>query len=238
MTDQDLREQCLHRFTQEYHLTDLAPRDLDLAFTHRSYAYEKETGEDNERLEFLGDAVISAITSEYLYLHDPAASEGVLSKIRSRLVSRNLLGRRAVELGLGELLLLGRGERDTGGAERSSTLGSALEALVGMIYLRLGYDAARQFVCHHVIEALIAIDASERAHSDYKSLLQEWAQQHYRKVPTYTRLGAEGPDHDKKFFVQVELADTCWPKPAACGSRSRRTKRRVWRWSGSSVASS
>jgi hypothetical protein len=86
------------------------------------------------------------------------------------------------------------------------SLGSALEALVGAIYLRLGFDAAREFFQRHVLEALTRLDASERVQADYKSALQEWAQQHYRTVPTYTRLGEEGPDHDKKFFIQVELA--------------------------------
>jgi ribonuclease-3 len=105
-----------------------------------------------------------------------------------------------------DLLLLGRGERDTGGAQRLSTLGSALEALVGVIYLRLGFGAAREFFQRHVLEALTRLDASERVQADYKSALQEWAQQHYRTVPTYIRMGEEGPDHDKKFFIQVELA--------------------------------
>lgn len=199
------REEVLRRFMQDYNLTQLPPRDFDLALTHRSYAYETGGGEDNERLEFLGDSVISSITSEYLYLNDPAASEGALSKVRSRLVSRSLLGRRAQDLGLGDLMLLGRGERDSGGAQRTSTLGSALEALVGVIYLRLGYEAARDFVRRHVLESLVQIDELERAHEDYKSMLQEWAQSHFKKVPTYRRLGEEGPDHDKKFFVAVVL---------------------------------
>lgn len=200
------REPLLRRFMQDYELTELSPRDFDLALTHRSHAYETGGGEDNERLEFLGDAVIAAITSEYLYKTDPEADEGLLSKRRSRLVSRHLLGRRAQDMGLGELLLLGRGERDTGGAQRRSILGSALEALIGVVYLRLGYDAARRFAEAHVLESLVQLDEIEFSHEDFKSELQEWAQSHYKKVPRYTRLGDEGPDHDKKFFVQVELA--------------------------------
>lgn len=200
------REMRLRSFMQEYALTDLSPRDFDLAFTHRSYAYESGARVDNERLEFLGDSVIAAITSEYLYTTEPDSSEGALSKKRSRLVSRHLLGRHAQNMGLGGLLLLGRGERDTGGAHRLSTLGSALEALVGIIYLRMGFPAAREFVRRHVMEDLVRLDAIERIQSDFKSMLQEWAQQHTHTLPTYTRLGEEGPDHDKKFFVQVELA--------------------------------
>lgn len=191
---------------QDYALTDLSPRDFDLALTHRSYAYEAGAREDNERLEFLGDSVIAAITSEYLFTTEPGSSEGALSKKRSRLVSRHLLGRRAQDMGLGGLLLLGRGERDTGGAQRLSTLGSALEALVGIIYLRLGFPAAREFVRRHVMEDLVRLDAVERIQSDFKSMLQEWAQQHAHTLPAYIRVGEEGPDHDKKFFVQVELA--------------------------------
>lgn len=205
MTEPLQREQLLERFMQDYGLTELSPRDFDLALTHRSHAYETGGGEDNERLEFLGDAVIAAITSEFLYTRDPAADEGLLSKRRSRLVSRHLLGLRAQDMGLGELLLLGRGERDTGGAHRRSILGSALEALIGIVYLRLGFDAARRFAQVHVLESLVQLDVVEHSHEDFKSMLQEWAQLHYKKVPRYIRLGEEGPDHDKKFFVQVEL---------------------------------
>lgn len=199
-------EERLRRFEADFGLTGLALSDLALALTHRSFAYENNLSEDNERLEFLGDAVIATITSEFLYELDSQADEGTLSKRRAHLVSRMMLGRRALEMGLDGLIRLGRGERETGGARRRSTLGSALEALVGIIYLRLGYEAARGFGRCHILEALFRLDGTELAEGDYKSALQEWAQQHLKTVPTYVRLGDEGPDHEKQFFVQVELA--------------------------------
>jgi ribonuclease-3 len=200
------RDSILRRFLEVHGLTGLDLRDLDLALTHRSYAYEKDLGYDNERLEFLGDAVIATVTSEFLYERDTHADEGLLSKRRAHLVSRSLLGRRAREIELGELLLLGRGERETGGTQRLSTLGSTLEALVGIVYLRLGFAAARDFVRRHVLESLTRLNAAELAQGDFKSTLQEWAQQRYKMVPAYSRLGEEGPDHDKQFLVQVAVA--------------------------------
>ena len=200
------RDELVRRFLEKYGLQGLALEDLTLALTHRSYHYEKGLSEDNERLEFLGDSFIAASASEYLYEKDLAADEGALSKRRSRLVSRALLGHRGMEMGLGEIVLLGRGERETGGRHRRSILGSALEAVVGAVYLRLGFAAAREFVRRHILEELIHFSADELAHGDYKSTLQEWAQEHFRVVPVYKRIGEEGPDHDKQFFVQVEVA--------------------------------
>ena len=217
MNDTGQREEIRGRFLTDLDLTDLSPGDFDLALTHRSFAYETGAGDDNERLEFLGDAFIGAITSEYLFTTHPEASEGELSKRRARLVSRHLLGRRAQQLGLGELLRLGRGERDSGGAERLSTLGSALEALVGTVYLRLGFERARRFVLRQLLEGLVGLETSERSRDDFKSLLQEWAQQHAGTVPIYTRLGEEGPDHEKRFFVEVSLGGQVLAK--ASGAR-------------------
>ena len=177
-----------------------------MALTHRSFAFEQGLPEDNERLEFLGDAVIGMVTSEVLYQMDSKADEGVLSKRRSRLVSRALLGRRALEMGLGDVILLGRGERDSGGGKRRSILGSALEALVGIIYLRLGYDQASDFIRQHILKDLLKLTATDELQGDYKSALQEWAQQRLHQVPVYRRVGEEGPDHSKRFFVTVSVA--------------------------------
>jgi ribonuclease III len=197
-----LRPELLKNFCYAHGLAALAPEDVDWALTHRSYAYETGAARDNERIEFLGDAVLSAIVSEYLYAQHPAATEGELSKLRAQIVSRATLGERAVALGLGELILLGRGERETGGARRKSTLGSALEALIGLLYLRLGFAAAREFVHAHILARLEAKELAE----DYKSALQEWAQREYHLVPKYTRVAHTGPEHNKLFTVQVEVA--------------------------------
>ena len=207
MTDKssDARDHALDAFREAHGLESVDAADLNQALTHRSYAYEAGVEGDNERLEFLGDAVISAITSQWLYETEAEADEGTLSKLRSRLVSRAALGRRALQMGLDELILLGRGERESGGARRRSTLGSALEAVVGIVYLRLGFDATREFVREHLIRPIHAHSA-EGLQEDYKSILQEWAQQQYKRVPTYRRLKEEGPDHQKRFTVEVEVA--------------------------------
>lgn len=192
-------------FLERFGLKDFPPEALDLSMAHRSYSYEEGLEADNERLEFLGDSVISTVTSEYLYQLKPGADEGDLSKLRSRLVSRGVLGRCARDLGLGHLILLGRGERSTGGAKRRSVLGSALEALVGAIYLSLGYEISRKFVREAILENLIQETAAVVWECDYKSLLQEWTQKKLHCVPRYRRLGSDGPDHEKVFHVQAEI---------------------------------
>lgn len=194
------------RFLDRYGLAELDPADLDLALTHRSYAVEHGLAHDNERLEFLGDAVIGLLATEYVFEHEQHADEGAMSKLRARLVSRQLLGRQALELGFGDLVLLGRGERDSGGDRRASILGSALEALVGIVYWRLGYSSASAFVRHHVIRQSYPAALGDHRFADFKTELQEWAQQHYHQVPTYRRVGEHGPDHDKRFEVEVEVA--------------------------------
>lgn len=197
-------EERMRQFLDRFGCSELDSEHLALALTHRSYAYEFGLAVDNERLEFLGDALISAITSEALFLSDPQADEGALSKRRSCLISRAVLGRRAVEMGIGDIILLGRGERETGGARRRSILGSALEAIVAAVYLSLGFDRARTFVLDHVLGPLVA-GATAEAVEDYKSALQEWTQQTMRTVPVYELIQETGPDHDKRFTVAVQL---------------------------------
>lgn len=199
------REAQAAAFLAAHGLGGLALADLDLALTHRSHAFEHEIPYDNERLEFLGDAVIGAAASEFLYAAHPEAREGELSKLRARIVSRALLGRRGLELGLGPLILLGRGEDETGGRARESNIGSALEAVVGIVYLRLGYEAARCFALEAVLRPLAPLLEQTVAVADFKSPLQEWTQRRLRAVPTYTCVGTQGPDHQKEFRVQVAV---------------------------------
>ncbi|MCL5271562.1 MAG: ribonuclease III [bacterium] len=182
------------------------PASLDQALTHRSFAFENNLAYDNERLEFLGDAIIAAVTSEYLYTTHPEADEGRLSKLRAHLVSRQLLGRRAGEMGLGGIILLGRGERETGGGKRWSILGSALEALVAVVYLRLGYATASQFIRRSILQPLAGVVPPRGVGDDFKSALQEWAQRVCRIVPVYARVGEEGPADSKSFHVEVKVA--------------------------------
>jgi len=173
---------------------------VEEAFTHSSYAYENQLAYDNERLEFLGDAVIGLLAAEYVYHRFPDAPEGELSKRKGRLVSRTILGRRARDLGLADYLLLGRGEEQSGGRRRPVLLGSALESFVGALYLSLGWEKTADFVKRHIITP---VEGVALAAEDYKSQLQEIVQKRHRIVPEYRLVREVGPDHDKKFFVEV-----------------------------------
>ncbi len=177
--------------------------ELRRAFLHSSYVHEHpEAGEANERLEFLGDAVLNLAISEHLYKHT-ALPEGELTRIRALVVSAPTLARRARELGLPRHLLLGRGEEESGGRERESILSDAFEALVGAIFLHAGYEAAARFAVRALQGAIErALRSEERR--DYKTLLQEEAQKRGRR-PRYTLLEARGRDHEREFVVQVEL---------------------------------
>lgn len=184
---------------------DLPDDLLRQALRHSSYANEHpEEGESNERLEFLGDAVLSLAVSEYLYKNCPLP-EGELTQIRSLVVSGPTLAEKAKALGLAPYLLLGRGEEESGGRERSSILSDTLEALVGAVFLHKGYRAAARFVLHHLKDEIEQALAGE-TRRDYKTLLQEEAQKHGLR-PVYTLLEARGADHAREFTVQVELND-------------------------------
>lgn len=201
------RAERLRRFLVAHSLPQLELEDLELALTHRSFAHEQSLSADNERLEFLGDALLTAIAAEYLYEQTPALAEGEMTRRRARLVSRETLGRYARQIGLGELILLSRGEIDTGGRERLSIAGSALEAIVGILYLRHGFDAARRYVRDEIIASLTTGADLEGDARDYKTELQEWTQRLHKQVPQYRRVSEEGPAHDRRFTVQVIVAD-------------------------------
>jgi len=183
----------------------LRPRSLDLtaqALVHRSYAFEHNEIADNERLEFLGDAVLGCLAADFLFQRFPAQTEGELSKKKAFLVSRAELARRAEELQLADLVLLGRGEETSGGRERSSIVGSALEALIGALFFELPFEELRRFVRGKVlVPSLHALEA--RAHVDYKSRLQELIQKRAQPVPTYKKIHEEGPAHRKWFVMEV-----------------------------------
>jgi ribonuclease-3 len=177
---------------------------LQRALTHRSYLNENPDYplEDNERLEFLGDAVLDFITGETLYHRFPEMPEGRLTNLRSALVRTETLARFASHLKLGDYLFLGRGEEEGGGRRRPAILCDAFEALIGAIYLDKGLDAVRQFVYQAIDPALHEILASD-ADKDAKSRLQELAQSHYQLTPTYRTVREQGPDHAKEFTVEA-----------------------------------
>jgi ribonuclease-3 len=177
---------------------------LQRALTHRSYLNEHpDFGfEDNERLEFLGDAVLDFVTGEYLYHRFPELAEGPLTSLRSALVRRETLAQFAVHFDLGHHMLMGHGEAESGGRERPALLCAAFEALVGAIHLDQGLDAVRS-----VVEPLIGPEIEcimrDRSHKDAKSELQELAQARLRRTPRYTTVAESGPDHAKEFTVEV-----------------------------------
>lgn len=176
------------------------------ALTHKSYCNEHkdEACTDNERLEFLGDAVVDMVVGQRLMERFPKANEGELSKLRALIVNEEGLSRIARELELGSLVLLGRGETLTGGREKSSVLADALEAVVGAMYLSNGMPSVLAFIDRVFGEALNGV-AQGRQGQDYKSLLQEDAQSRLKAAPRYRVVREHGPDHEKVFEVEVSI---------------------------------
>lgn len=175
---------------------------LQAALTHASFANELG-GESNERLEFLGDAVLDLAVAEILYRRFPEREEGDLSKLRAVVVSRPVLAQVAAELEIGPLLLLGKGTEEAGGRTRPSILAAALEALVGATFFHHGYEGARRLVENLLGERITSLGSETLP--DYKSLLQEFAQAQYKELPSYSTLGAEGAEHTKVFTVRVRV---------------------------------
>lgn len=175
------------------------------ALTHRSYLNEvNQEWPSNERLEFLGDAVLGVISTDYLFARFPALSEGELTNLRSALVRTETLARFAQEIDLGRYLFLGRGEEISQGRQRTSGLACAFEALLGAIYRDQGYEATREFAMHF-IEPELASVLEGRLHKNAKSVLQELVQGRMQQTPSYFLVEESGPDHAKEFTVEVRV---------------------------------
>lgn len=185
------------------------PAYLEEALTHKSYlqATQGESCKDNERLEFLGDAVLGLLISEYLANTYPDLAEGDLSQTRAQLVCQSSLAKASRQLELGALLRLGKGEEQTKGREKSSLLANALEAVIAAIYLDGGLVPARVFVLKALDDSLRALNQSNLVGSrlDFKSQLQEWCQQQASTIPEYRLVSESGPDHEKIFEVEVSI---------------------------------
>ena len=175
------------------------PALLHRALTHRSYVNEhSEALEDNERLEFLGDAVLDCLSGAFLYNHFPEMREGQLTRMRSSLVRTEQLAAFAADMGVGALIRLGKGEEDAGGRDRPPLLCATFEAIIGAYYLDSGFEAVRQLV-----EPLFrSIGDSDL---DPKSAFQEIAQAEFGHTPRYHTTAASGPDHQKEFTVEVRV---------------------------------
>jgi ribonuclease-3 len=177
---------------------------LQQAFVHSSYLNENPdfTLPSNERLEFLGDAILDFIVAERLYREFPKLPEGDLTTIRASLVCRETLAEIASSLKLGDWLLLGQGEETSGGRTRQSNLANAMEALIGAMYLDQGLTKTRKFILRQ-LEPFLKKAKHEQISLNYKALLQELTQSKEHLTPTYHLVAASGPDHDKQFIVEV-----------------------------------
>ena len=181
------------------------PGLLSQALTRSSYANEKhmKKGSDNERLEFLGDAVLEIVSSEFLYLNYPKLPEGDLTKMRASLVCEPTLAFCTRQLNLGDYLLLGKGEDMTGGRKRKSILSDALEAVIGAIYLDGGFASAKEFILKFILTDI----EHKQLFYDSKTILQEVVQASYKEELCYRLVGEEGPDHDKHFMVEAWIGE-------------------------------
>jgi ribonuclease-3 len=183
---------------------------LTRALTHRSYLNENFTAlEDNERLEFLGDAVLDFVVGAWVYHHCPEMAEGDLTRMRSALVRNEQLAEFARHLDLGRALRMGRGETASGGRERDGLLGSTFEALIGAMYLDSGLPAVEKFM-EPLLEGVRDRVLMRSEIYDPKSRLQEWAQSEKLGTPKYVTISASGPDHAKVFEVEVRIKDQAY----------------------------
>ncbi|MCB8947628.1 MAG: ribonuclease III [Ardenticatenaceae bacterium] len=215
----------MNRFAELENNLNVQFKDYSLlvrALTHRSYLNEHpdEVLEDNERLEFLGDAVLDFIVGAYLYHRFPEMDEGELTSLRAALVRAKTLADFSRQLEIGRFLQLGYGEAENGGRERTPLLCASFEAVIGAIYLDQGLPAVKPLVEELVGPALAEIMA-ESLHKDAKSEFQVWAQAKYNITPRYEVSGTSGPDHAKEFTVQVLLEDAVW------GEGTGRSKQRA-----------
>jgi ribonuclease-3 len=193
------------------------PGLFEVALTHRSYAYEKDVTETNERLEFLGDAILNLCVTDLLYKRFPELLEGDLAKLRASLVSEPALAEVAAELGIGDHIQLGRGERLSGGGSKPSIMADALEAVLGAVYLDGGISAIRKVVRQvfgHRVEAAADVPIPK----DAKTRLQELVTRRYGILPRY-RVTGSGPDHAKRFRADVYVNDNF------CGRGDGRSKK-------------
>ena len=172
---------------------------------HRSFCAENPGEESNERLEFLGDAVLGVVVTAYLYTSYPALAEGDLARIKAAVVSSEALAPIARRLSLGDALLVGKGEEMSGGRDKASLLADCLEAIIGAIFLDGGLDGARSFVLSHLGEQ-IDLEASRSVLGDPKNVLQEEAFRLGHPAPSY-RLKDKGPEHAKLFIAEVDLGE-------------------------------
>ena len=203
--------QCLQRDLADFEQRigySFTTRDiLTRALTHKSYSHEARQQEirDNETFEFLGDSVLGFVIGDLLFRQFPDLDEGALSKIKAYLVSANSLAAKARQYGMGDVIYLGVGEEKSGGRKKESLLANLFEALIAGVYVDGGIDAARGFIERTFCKDLETIDVEDLLFQDYKTALQELAQGKGLPLPDYNVVGEVGPDHDKRFIVEVKI---------------------------------
>ena len=197
-SSEELMEKINYRFKNEGYLKE--------ALTHRSFSNENDKTKkfDNEKLEFLGDAVLNLITTEYIYNLEKDKNEGELAKLKSQIISEPVFSAIANDLKLGDYLYLSNGEILSGGRERKSILGDAFEALMGAIFKDSDYYTTKDIALKFLLEKINNLEEIEGT-GDYKTILQEVFQSKYRKMPEYELLSTKGPDHNKEFKIAVKL---------------------------------
>ncbi len=180
---------------------------LNTAFSHRSYVHEQTNYlEHNERLEFLGDSVLSLVITNWLYLNFSDLPEGDLSRIRSAVVSEDSLCEVAKKIEINKYLLIGKGEENSGGRNKKAILADCTEAVIASIYLDLGMDEVKKFIERIFIPVIYDVVKNNKQ-KDYKSALQEFTQKKYKTVPRYELVSKSGPDHNKVFTIKIMIKD-------------------------------
>ncbi|MDR1929151.1 MAG: ribonuclease III [Treponema sp.] len=197
------RKKALQLFSKSLCIRFKSPELLNLSLTHRSASNESGLA-NNERLEFLGDAILGAVSSSLLYSKFPGKNEGELAKIKAVVVSEEILSGLALELRIDKLLILGKGEELSGGRTKKAILADALEALIGALYLDSGFKAAGDFI-RPLMEKEIEKALNEHSARDYKSLLQELTQRLYRNYPVYRLVKRSGPEHERLFWIELTV---------------------------------
>ena len=201
-----LDKRTLQKIVRKLHVSISDFALLQQSLTHKSYLGETAEASSNERLEFLGDSVLGVVVAEYLFTQFPDRAEGDLAKAKAVAVSEPVLAESAKNLGLPDMLLMSTGEEASGGRKRLSIMADAFEALIAVVYLDCGLEAARQFVLRALESILIDIQRQEHIR-DYKTLLQEHTQGIHKRAPRYVVIDEKGADHDKTFTIEAKLDD-------------------------------
>jgi len=202
-----VRKKELHLFEKNAGIRFRKLDFLNLAFSHRSFANESKLSiENNEKLEFLGDSVLGLVVSEYLYKNFPSKNEGDLARIKSFVVSEDSLAIIAKLIKVDNFILIGKGEEYSGGRNKKAILADCMEAIFGAYFLDSGFKASQNFILLYLIPEINKV-LENRHKKDYKTLLQEYVQKHFKNYPKYSLLKITGPDHDRTFWIEVKVDD-------------------------------